>query len=828
MTNSSINISLRDTFESMVLKGKIGKSIWTGVIGSDFVNDALVEDEAVRQRLKELIQELEESIKKIRSLKAPVIPSTIDYYKIRELSGKIYEIVADGKVDVELYLIYLIKQFDEMRIDNPTEFALINSACKNQMEQNRKTILNQNAVFAYPTFLHETKEYSFEAELIKEQEGKVKKKNGAEKLLSFIRTVYGKELSEEREMDVLDEINQKMLICDLLESVHSQSIQSLLNDTFLRNYLLRLGFTRIEIDDCDTQKLTEFTKELQGTVDEDSKVFAQTFTDTLLTHIDYISVDKFVIAFLYRTLEDYKRSAQLSYDFEEIFAESRALHELYKRVANASFLSYTSVSVMTTGGLKNISLRDMRKKEKEFVDGIYLTPEILDAMKNILFLKRSNLANCDRRIIEELNCSGFELEVISLVDFSNLERFFELGKVNKVFIDRLVRNCSLDIYTSLQEKEENDEIFKLIEFPTKMELVKFLYKKEYITEKDLFEYYTLNQITLEELDMIEAEVDNKDEFRKNIKSQINDFDMLSRYKEYVIAKKEYEEALKNEASNIDIFKSKLEAKRKEKDKILMLYRKYKQDRTVEEKAEFLDDTMLYFCIENEEDVVIESLREMYKDSVIGLEDIEHLDTSYLQTIVMDNIFARGELNLEDTDKIKASISSDALKNIILNIIENPNITRSQKFALIMNVYNTGTKEEAEISEELLEELRLVYDGTDLGNNGNTKSAKRKKITNQTTIPKVKKIKSNTEWVYPKYVKWKFLKALDKDAEVKLYAGGYVEVYSKKLDVRIIERYFETDKSGDDFGIDAYGHATFILSDADYRANQSNLVTQHVC
>ena len=176
MANNSINISLQDTFESMVLTGKIGKSIWTGVISADLVNEDLVENEVVRQKLKGLIENLEEAILKIRLFKAPAIPSSVDYYKVKELSQQIYEIVAGGNVDVELYLIDLIRKFDDMRTEDPVEFARINSACKKQMEQNRKTILSQNAVFAYPIFLEEKKEYSFDTHLIKEQEGKVIKK----------------------------------------------------------------------------------------------------------------------------------------------------------------------------------------------------------------------------------------------------------------------------------------------------------------------------------------------------------------------------------------------------------------------------------------------------------------------------------------------------------------------------------------------------------------------------------------------------------------------------------------------------------------------------
>lgn len=822
MANKSINISLNDTFESMVLHGKIGNKIWTGVIDVESVTDALVEDENARKKLKELIEKLEEAILKIRLFKAPVIPSSVDYYKVKELSQQIYEIVASGKVDVELYLITLVKKFDEMKKIDPNEFARINNLCKIQMEQNRKAILSQNAVFAYPVYLAEKKEYSFETELIKEQEGKVRKKGNAEKLLSFIRMVYGEEnLPEDLEMDVLDEINDKMLVFDMLEALYSPSVKGLLYDSFLRNYLLRQGLTRMEIDDCDSSQLRDFVEELRA--DDDGKVFRQVLTDTLLTHIDYISVEKYIVAFLYRSVEDYGRSAQLSYDFEEVFDESRELYTLMKRILGSKILSNVTASVMTSEGMKSISVKDMKKIEKEFVDGIYLTPNILESMKTMLFLNRSNLENCDERIIEKLNCSALDLEVISLVDFSNLKRLFELGKINKTFIDRLVRNCNLDIYKELQKRDDEDEIFKLIQFPSKIELVKFLYENQYITEKDLFEYYSLNELSISDLEEIENIVEDKSVFFEKMKAQIDDFDFLSRYKEYVQAQIEYNNALKSNDSNIDIYKRKLDLKRNEKDRLLLLYKRYKT-----EKTELLDDALLYFCIENEENIVIETLRVMYKDSVISLEDIEHLDSSYLQVIIMDNLFAKGELNLDDTEKIKNSISADALKNIILNIVRNPDITRSQKFALIMNVYNTGSLKEAEASEELFNELKLIYDGIDVGKVDRTKEAKKVKTAVPVTPPKEKNEKKNIEWVYPKYVKWKILKALDKDAEIKLYAGGYVEVYSKKLDARIIERYFETDKSGDDFGRDAYGYATFILSDADYRAHQGELITQKAC
>jgi hypothetical protein len=78
-------------------------------------------------------------------------------------------------------------------------------------------------------------------------------------------------------------------------------------------------------------------------------------------------------------------------------------------------------------------------------------------------------------------------------------------------------------------------------------------------------------------------------------------------------------------------------------------------------------------------------------------------------------------------------------------------------------------------------------------------------------------KTYTKYGYPDYVKWKFYRALDKDCKVTRYTNGYVEFASNKLGVRFIEKYYDGNNP-------AYGTATFILPENDYKANEKDLIT----
>ena len=827
MADKSIGINLKDTFESVVLNGLINPntSFWTGVIDSKDVDDMLVDDDRKRMELKNAIIELENVVKKIRSNKVPQLDNAFDHVKVQEYTNFIFSIIIKH-VDLELYLIYLIKKYDLIKSTNPDEFRKINGACKKQMEQNRQIILKENAVFAYPIYIPERKEYSFRAELIKDQESQVKKKGNEERLIRFLRIIYKDgNLDEEHEVELLDQVCEKIVIPDFVESSISPALRSLIYQTVLKNYLIKRGTPREEIDQMSFEELKNATSNMY--LYDEMEYYKQALTDTLLTNIEYMSIDKFILAFLERTIEDYNRSAQLSFNFQEIFQESRELQDLIKRVVDSKIVSGTaSIVIITNDGDVLVNLKSIRAIQKEFIDGIYLTPDIINSMREILFLGNSNLDECSQDVIRKLNYSSLDWEVISLVDFSNLKRLYEVERIDKNFINRLVRNCSLDVYTSLQEKD-NDDLFNRVEFPTKMDLIIYLFNNSLIDAKDIYEYYMQGQISLEDIKILEESLEDSINFNEQISNEVTDSNFFNLYREYIESRLEYEQALKENDSDIDTYKMRMEMKRQQKEKILVLYQKYRLDNlSLEDRNKFIEDILFYYCVENEEDIVIATLREMYKDGVVCLENIEHLDTSYLQSIVMDTMFARGELNLEDTEKIRSGLSADALKNLIINILRNPEITRSQKFTLIMNVYNSGTKEDIDIANELLEQLKLTYDGNSTLSTEKTAKVKKPK----TTVTKTGEGKSNDniEWVYPRYIKWEFLKALDKEAEIKLYAGGYVEVYSRKLNVRIIERYFESDKTGDDFGIDAYGYATYILKEDTYRRNLDQLVSQKVC
>jgi hypothetical protein len=78
-------------------------------------------------------------------------------------------------------------------------------------------------------------------------------------------------------------------------------------------------------------------------------------------------------------------------------------------------------------------------------------------------------------------------------------------------------------------------------------------------------------------------------------------------------------------------------------------------------------------------------------------------------------------------------------------------------------------------------------------------------------------KDSTKYVYPDIIKWKFYKALDPECRVTRYSNGFVEFVSSKLGVRIIEKYYDGNKP-------AYGTATYILSESDYRKNEADLIT----
>lgn len=135
-SEKTTDISFKDIHKSAVLLGNIepGKPIWTGVIDSGTVDECLVEDSVKRDELKKLIQSLEKLIQQIRQ-NGIGETADLDYFKV--LSNKIFEIIMKD-VNIEIYLVYIIKKYDLIKATNASEFRRISKECKKQIEDNRK------------------------------------------------------------------------------------------------------------------------------------------------------------------------------------------------------------------------------------------------------------------------------------------------------------------------------------------------------------------------------------------------------------------------------------------------------------------------------------------------------------------------------------------------------------------------------------------------------------------------------------------------------------------------------------------------------------------
>lgn len=811
MADKSIGISLRDTFESMIFVGNItgNGSFWSGVIDSEKVHEGLVSNPVKRQELKEAIISLEEHIKAIRQKGTPQVRDAFYHIKIQEYANKIFDIVA-YHTDIELYLIYLIQKFDSIKETNPEEFGRINTNCKKQMDQNRKIILKGNAVFAYPVYINGKDEYGFETELIPEQESKLKKKGNDEKLIQFLNVIYGKkELLEEREVQFLDEVCEKLHVMDLVESLFCPSLKRLFFESFLKNYLRKSGMSREEIEELTPEKLRDLSSDMYA-VDQ-KEVYKQVLSDTLLTHLDYVSVDKIILAFLQRSMEEYTRTAQISFDFDEIYEESRNLQDLIKRVIDSRLISTNaSINMMTVNGEQNVSLRTIKSVQQECIDGVYLTPEIIAVMKDMLFRRQSILKGCDENIINRFDYSSFDYEVICLVDFDNLQRLHEVGKIDKSFINRLVRNCSLDIYGTLQEQEDRDDSdpFNNIKFPTKMELITFLMNSKLIDYKDLYEYYSLNQITLDELNQIKTslKIEEQAELANKMIEYIDIVDVLNCYKKY---SEKYKEliVLENNADKnqdeIGLLKVELDTIRKRKEKLVALYKEYTKDIPEEKLIESGNEIVETFYMDmqvSDETILRTSIISMYEDGFITLENIIYLSSDYIIPML-------DKLSFQDIDRIKASMTRESLLAMLDTVFKDSSITEDQKFIIIMNMLGDETEEDRKAKEHYRKALKK---------DGKEKKAeptgKKKDKTDGTT-------NTSKTYVYSDTIKWKFFRALDKDARVKKYSNGYVEFASEKFGVRFIEKYYD----GDDL---AYGTATCVVPEQVYKDNYLSLVTSY--
>lgn len=237
--------------------------------------------------------------------------------------------------------------------------------------------------------------------------------------------------------------------------------------------------------------------------------------------------------------------------------------------------------------------------------------------------------------------------------------------------------------------------------------------------------------------------------------------------------------------------------------MLDLYKYLYKDSTLEEKNKNGEELLntLFFEMEIEDDNVIsQNIITMYEDGLISLENILDFDPDYIKPML-------DKLSLDDATKIRNKMNYEDLIKLVDDVFLAPNVSDESKFIIVMNLFGEDTEEDKDARETYIS--LLEFDGE--SERRALPTGEKKKFTGNTSSSQ------SNKYVYPDFVKWKFYKALDKDVRVTRYSNGYVEFASSKLGVRIIEKYYDGDKP-------AYGTATYIVNEKDYRDNQAELIT----
>lgn len=863
--------------------------MWTGIVKSYKINQYLIPDENARNEFISLVREYEIVILEYISkfiLQNGVLPFGIqtsdkaisDFEelikrsqeekvlgsRIQNLSKRIKACLNNPKsqIDMDLFWVMLCNDYEEILSKNPNIFKNIAIDAQKSLRDFYRTMVERPILFR-EVYVSKSNEYMVTSFPIEEQERRLlRSNNNSEKIVALVKSVLGKESVNVTEgMEVMETIFEALLLSDFYTIYPNRVYAQLAYKAVLKNYLLTIGFNKDEIEAMDPEELGETVSQTYDTTG--LKHHKKLVAESIKQGIHYLDLDKLMLIVASRHLDGlenadfiYNKKSEEHEDSDSELAEHiiiqayndggiaqmRNTEKIIREILRLKLISGSvKVSIMVQSEeYREFSKKTVEEMMEKFCDGIYLTETIEDDYITRAFFNSEGIVNWSDEFIQKVNFKERDIIVLSLVNFQNLKRLYENGKISKdniMSILAIIENGTLE-QTLLELREvpgrekqvqimlENSSVF-----------LRNLFDEKIITVSDLKSFYDKRIIKIDDLERLQEGKTQEEqiEFREQFGNEINNMDFLILYKEYIEHKMRYEKAVEENDPDVDIYKDTMEIKRKEKDNALMIFTKYKLGGlSDEEKENFIDDLLLTYCLELEHDneqIIPETLRNMYKDGIIKFENISTLDQSYLQTVIIDLMFVRGELSLDDTRRLRETLSLEALTGILNKAMVNPSITQTQKVSLIMNIFHDGIEDEKR-ADKFLSQLHakhyvgvkytdLIFDGKHI----EIPEEKPVDIPVDKTKP-VSKKQYSKELVYPKYVKWKFLSALDKDAIVTVYANGYVEACSRKLGVRIVEKYFEVDRDGNSFGKSAYGHATFIVKESRYIENIERLVDNH--
>ena len=867
-----------------VFTGIQNNAIWTGVVKSSRITPYLIRNPEKREEFKNIVKEYEENVLKYRNLYQNAFGAMINSSsrvsnlgkffneengrieeRVEELAQEIRKFLVNCKentLDMDMFFLELARDYEEIMEKNPHEFDNVNESVKNEIKNFKKSV-DEKDICIREIFDHDKNRYICKPFFTRSQEKRFSfGKDNQNKLIKAMQAITGKEeISEEEKQKLLEELCSGIAITDLSEMYAEPSLSGMQYISVFKNYLLKKGYTFEEIEKMSLEEIKTKTLETYNSqgVEIHSSLVAQCVNDS----IEYINIDKFLLAAMARPLEAFERISlkeddddKISDDlelpkemsesdsreitqnnskneekvkidekdddayilqevnFETIVEKNKRVEEIVRRILSADIIDKkTKIKLLLNYDSKEESLKTIEDLLGNYCDGIYITEvSKLNLLYNA-FLNINEMDSWSDELVKRLEYTKNDLFVVGLVNFNNFKRLYSLGKMSKEDVDNILRETKNpefeDAVRSTFSKGSVDRTELILNNASN--LLKNLYTSKIINVEDLKRYFDDDVIGIDDILSLTEDLqeDEKNEYMTSLKNTFEYKTLLEKYKSYIEEEQKYlifKEKNQGETEKLEEYEKIIERLRNQKERYLSLFKKIYGDLPQEEKNKILET--YYFDMEtDDENILQESIIEMYNDSIIGLENIINFDSDYIIPML-------DKLSLEDAEKIRSSMSLEDLEKMLDPIFLDSdykyyNISDERKFIIIMNLLGEDTPKDKELREMYLSLLEF-----------NDDEISRRSKNGQRNIMDKKKGNLSKQYTYPDVIKWKFFKSLDKDMRVTRHSNGYVEFASTKFDSRIIEKYYEKDK-------EVYGYATYILPEATYRKNQQILITKTV-
>ena len=907
--------------------GKINDSLfWTGTIPSSKVDEKLVSNDVQRKKLKELIEGLEEYLKSLREV------NNGDFDVIGSWMNKknpIIQMLQSGPVDLKVYVKYLIEHYRKIKSEEEKEFKLILPENKKKMEAiiniMEKGLEREKQEEEWGEgWLSNVEPTPWDAPLYDEPVGlvpglprlglksheiivldKVKEnKENRKKLEDFLELVDkyveddGKDKQNEDTENGIDVFTEFCRFIDINEfGLFGNNVSLIMLRHCRMIFLLEYGDTFEKLSGLDGPTIIQHFDENLN--DETMKIYYTAIAKTLMKYIDYISIGKFILIVMQKYIWQYNNAIQSSeMDVNTFLRTTLDMQSCIKSLIDSDIIGDSDVvqipnlSEVQNTGVVSVSKKSLKtylgrnkinvpEPSKDAVNAeLYLTPEVYNKMISLLFTRKANLKDFGNGFVsrmKEENLQEKSLQILALLDFSNLQVLYNTEKIDKSFLNRLVSTMSDGKYKRVEEKTKNDpdSIFYQFEFPIEFPieipsvrtLVAFLIKNQMIDYANIYTYFLMGYLDFFDLEEIEnnlkskeniteveedgKQIDLAENFVNQIKEEIKESDLIGAYQSCIQRKLIYEEAKANDEPNSNILKSAYEEARAKKNQILLLYKKYKLATLGEDvKNALLNDMLEQFCVEfldaidDQEyanNVIMEMFREMYKDALIGFDNINSVDSKYLQELILDRMFVSGELSLEDIRRLRNSLQDEALVELLNGCLPDDKIPFSKKVNLIRNIFYRDRYDD-EIAKLFLAQINgTTYNGVKYNDvldilkknknkNGENEESKTSEINDETNSGQNSENKSDSKnaelskpKIYPQYIRRLLFYALDPNIILRECKNGYTIAFSPKLNSVIVEKTAQLRKGHLGYDQEPYGYSTRILKMEDFYANQDKLI-----